>query len=348
LSIEINMSCVKADGKSALEAGERWAWVRRTTLEDQHSKRRSTNGPRDSLLLRHRITALALRTALQLTGSYSNGIRNALSPVVRHLQFEFADLPTAFEGFRILHLADLHIDGLDGLAENIAKLVAGLEVDLCVMTGDYRFRVEGPCDAVYPRIRTILAGVRARCGVVGILGNHDTLEMAVELERCGVRMLINEPMEIASGASSIWVAGVDDPHYYGCDDLAAALEGVPREEFKILLAHSPELFSEAAAAEINLYLCGHTHGGQIRLPWIGAPLLNAACPRAYTHGLWQHDRMQGYTSAGLGCSMLPVRFNCAPEIAVIEMMTKLPQVMTTAEIELAITQECDEVSSSSS
>jgi len=242
----------------------------------------------------------------------------------------------------------LHIDGLDGLAENIATLVAELDVDLCVMTGDYRFRVEGPCDAVYPRIRTILASVRARCGVVGILGNHDTLDMALELERCGVRMLINESLEISSGDSSIWLLGVDDPHYYGCDDLAAALEGVPRDEFKILLAHSPELFAEAAAAEISLYLCGHTHAGQIRLPWIGAPLLNAACPRAYTHGLWQHDRMHGYTSAGVGCSMLPVRFNCAPEMTVIELARKLSRDVTASQIECGSSQASNEMTPSRS
>jgi len=101
------------------------------------------------------------------------------------------------------------------------------------------------------------------------------------------------------------------------------LQGVPENAFKVALAHSPEMYEQAAAAGIHLYLCGHTHAGQIRLPWIGATLVNADCPRAFTHGAWQHGTMMGYTSAGVGCSLLPVRYNCPPEIALIEMAKKL-------------------------
>ena len=221
-----------------------------------------------------------------------------------------------------MHLADPHIDGVDGLAEVVAERVTGLPVDLCVMTGDYRFAMEGPCDAVYPRMATILSGVRARHGVLAILGNHDESNTAVELEALGVRMLINEAVEIPSGGERLWMIGVDDPHHYGCDDLEGALMSVPPDAFKVVLAHSPEMINEAAAAEIHLYLCGHTHAGQICLPGIGALLMNADCPRAYTYGRWQHGGMLGYTSAGVGCSLLPVRYNCPPEIALIELAKK--------------------------
>src|SRR5262249_17389272 len=151
-----------------------------------------------------------------------------------------------------------------------------------------------PCQKVYPRMRIILSSIRSRNGVVGILGNHDSSEMALELEQYGVRMLINEAIEVVKGAGSFWLAGVDDPHYYGCDDLARALENVPPTGLKVLLAHTPELFDQAASAGINLYLCGHTHAGQIRLPLIGAPLLNSDCPRALTQGKWEYAGMQGY------------------------------------------------------
>ena len=127
---------------------------------------------------------------------------------------------------------------------------------------------------------------------------------------------------IVRGGTRRWIIGVDDPHHYGCDDLDGALEAVPANAFKVVLAHSPEMFDQAAAAGIHLYLCGHTHAGQIRLPWIGAPLLNADCPRAYAHGQWQHGAMLGYTSAGVGCSLLPVRYNCPPEIVLIELVKK--------------------------
>jgi predicted MPP superfamily phosphohydrolase len=89
---------------------------------------------------------------------------------------------------------------------------------------------------------------------------------------------------------------VDDAHYYGCDDLAQAVQAVPSNAFRLLLAHTPEMFDEAAKAGIDLYLTGHTHGGQICLPWIGPLVMNAACPREYTRGHWRHGGMQGYTS----------------------------------------------------
>ena len=117
----------------------------------------------------------------------------------------------------------------------------------------------------------------------------------------------------------IWIIGVDDAHYYGCDDLSTPLAAVPESAFKLLLAHTPELYAEAAEAAIDLYLCGHTHAGQVRLPYWGPLMLNAACPRAYTQGRWRHGSTAGYTSAGVGCSLLPVRYNCPPEIAVIEL-----------------------------
>jgi len=277
---------------------------------------------RDALLLRDHITEPILRRALHIMGLYSRGVRNALEPTIRHVLFEFENLPESFHGFRILHLADLHIDGVDGLAEIVADRVAAVPVDLCVMTGDYRFAMEGPCDAVYSRMATLLSGVRARHGVLAVLGNHDESDIAVELEALGVRMLINEAVDIPREGERLCVIGVDDPHHYGCDDLDGAMECVPPDAFKVILAHSPEMFDEAAAAEIHLYLCGHTHAGQICLPGIGALLMNADCPRAYTYGRWQHGGMLGYTSAGVGCSLLPVRYNCPPEIALIELARK--------------------------
>jgi predicted MPP superfamily phosphohydrolase len=112
---------------------------------------------------------------------------------------------------------------------------------------------------------------------------------------------------------------VDDPHFYGCDDLQDAMRPVPGQGFKLLLSHTPEMYREAADAGIALYLSGHTHAGQIRFPGIGAVAQLADCPRAYASGHWRHAAMQGYTTAGVGCSLLPVRLNCPPEIVVIEL-----------------------------
>jgi uncharacterized protein len=152
------------------------------------------------------------------------------------------------------------------LSERTAEIVSTLPVDVCVMTGDYRFEVFGTGDKVYPRMGFILGAVRARCGVLGILGNHDSAEIAMELARMGVHMLINDATELRSGGSSLWIAGVDDPHYHGCDDLGTALSDVPNDGFKVLLAHTPEIYEEARAAGIHLYLCGHTHAAKSDCP----------------------------------------------------------------------------------
>jgi predicted MPP superfamily phosphohydrolase len=306
---------------------------RESALEAKLARRRAaellvSGGPLSEhpcpLLLRHdQIVRPLLKAALMGMGLYWRGLRNALKPQVRCVKLAFRDLPKAFDGFRILHLADLHIDGMDGLTEVVAEIVSECEVDLCVMTGDYRFETHGSCAAVYPRIQKILSEIRAEFGVLAILGNHDAAEMAFEFEKYGVRMLVNEGMELRRQGQSLWIAGVDDPHEYECDDLPLALEDVPLDEFKVLLAHTPEMYKEASHSGVDLYLSGHTHAGQIALPFIGAPIQNADCPREFVHGHWQYREMQGYTSAGVGCSMLPVRFNCPPEIVIVE-LTRLP------------------------
>jgi predicted MPP superfamily phosphohydrolase len=112
---------------------------------------------------------------------------------------------------------------------------------------------------------------------------------------------------------------LDDTFDYNCHNLPLAMTGVPANAFKILLAHAPELFEVADARGIQLNLSGHTHGGQLRLPLIGAVKQNARCPRDYAWGAWRFGNLQGYTSCGVGCSTLPIRYNCRPEIVILEL-----------------------------
>ena len=260
-----------------------------------------------------------LWAALRVTGLLNRGIANSLDIRLQEIEFAFASLPVRFDGFTLLHLSDLHIEGVEGLAERLVEVICPRAVDLCVMTGDYRFAISGPCDLAQKEMAKVLPAVRSRHGIIGILGNHDFLEQAEGLERLGVRMLVNSAFELREGESSIWIVGLDDPHYYGCDDLPKALAGVPESAFKILLVHSPEMAPEAAAAGFSLYLCGHTHGGQIRFPLVGPAIVNAKCPRSFIRGPWRYDGLHGYTSAGVGASLLPVRFGCPPEVTLIRL-----------------------------
>ena len=263
-----------------------------------------------------------LKVALRLTRLVDRGRRNVLDLQLRSIDFSFANLPRAFDGFTILHLSDLHLDCLAGLGERLREIISLVPVDLCVLTGDYRFDVKGTAETANRELAKVLPCVRSRLGIVGILGNHDFLEAASSLERMGVRMLLNSSFEASEGGESIWLVGLDDPHYYGCDDLPAALKGVPPDAFKILLVHSPEMLREASEARFDLYLCGHTHAGQICLPWLGPIIRNAACPRRFLKGKWRYEEVQGYTSPGIGASLLPVRFLCPPEVTVIRLIRK--------------------------
>jgi predicted MPP superfamily phosphohydrolase len=270
-------------------------------------------------LLEKYLVKPVLREFLKMTTLYEQGMKNALAPVITRLQLDCPDLPERISRFRILQLSDLHIDSVPGLADVVARTVSRINADLCVLTGDYRFLAEGPCDDAIAGMKQVFRAIRSGHQPLAILGNHDPCEMAPALEQMGARVLLNDAAEIRLRGSSLWFLGVDDSYDYRCDDLDAALSKVPLGAFQILLAHTPDLYAEAAAADVKLYLCGHTHAGQIRLPRIGSLIQNSDAPRGYTHGSWKHGEMDGYTSAGIGCSMLPVRFGCPPEIVVIDL-----------------------------
>jgi len=245
-------------------------------------------------------------------GLYERGVRNALDVRINRIELGFPDLPAAFDGYTVLHLTDLHIDGLPGLAERLRGLLDGVSVDLCVMTGDYRFRKRGPYGEVISSLSYLLDGIATADGVVATLGNHDSVEMVEPLESIGVRVLVNETASLVRGGAAIHVTGVDDVHHYYSDDAHHALGAVP-EGFRIGLVHSPELAQAAADAGIALYLTGHTHGGQVCLPG-GRPIIrNLTAHKEFCAGLWQCGEMVGYTSAGAGVSCLPVRYNSRGE-----------------------------------
>jgi len=253
-----------------------------------------------------------IRSALKLTGLYRRARRNADRIIVRRNFVAFEHLPPAFDNFAILHISDLHVDISEGAMRHLMSIVVDLQYDICVLTGDYRGKTYGPFDKSIQgvdQLRALLKGP-----IYGVLGNHDTIRMAPAIEAMGIRLLFNECEPIVRGDNRIYLAGVDDPHFYRADDLARASSRIPPGTFSILLSHSPEIYGRAAATGFDLMLSGHTHGGQLCLPG-GIPIkLEAKLPRAMGSGAWRYAGMAGYTSTGAGTSLLPVRLNCPPEI----------------------------------
>ena len=250
--------------------------------------------------------------ALKLTGLYRLGTKNAERIQVRRNRVYLSDLPTRFDGFTILHLSDLHVDMSPGAMRRMTDLVAMLEYDICVLTGDFRGKAFGPFDEALRGMARVRAGLGE--SVYGVLGNHDTVRMLPELEAMGIRMLLNESETIVQGDQHIHLAGVDDAHYYKAANLEKAASRIPRYEFSILLSHTPEIYKQAAYAGFKLFLSGHTHGGQICLPGSIPATLSSDLPRHMGAGQWNYHMMTGYTSVGVGSSVIPVRFNCPPEI----------------------------------
>ncbi len=258
---------------------------------------------------------LAFKLCLRLTGCYQRGVRNALDIRLRDMNLTFAKLPKSFHGFSILHLSDLHLDGREGLAESIVATIGRREVDLCVLTGDYRTKLHGLNKHIMIGLKYLVDNIKSRHGFLGILGNHDDCHMVNPMEQMGIRMLINSSCLIERAGERIQVIGTDDVHYYYTDQALHCLE--PAEnEFSIALVHSPELFDLAAGMGVDLYLCGHTHAGQVCLPGGIAILKHLNRGHAYYRGHWRHGEMQGVTNAGVGTSGIPVRFNTQGEILI--------------------------------
>lgn len=258
-----------------------------------------------------------IRGSLRLAMLLGKGRRNALKLNVTRNMFSFPHLPEAFDGFKVLHISDLHLDMNDSLTDALLDRIASLDYDICVMTGDYRAKTFGPIDGALEQLQRVAQAVNR--DIYAILGNHDSIRLVPGMEAMGIQMLLNESVSIEREGQAIHLSGIDDPHYYRVDNMEKAGQDVPEDDVSILLAHSPEVFMQAAHTGFDAYLCGHTHGGQICLPG-GIPLMcNASAPRSYCSGRWKYHSMQGYTSKGSGVSVVDVRFNCPPEVTIHEL-----------------------------
>ncbi len=270
--------------------------------------------------------ALSRRDFLKLTGVVSAGALAASYPVMieRYLigvntyRIQLARLPEAFHGFTIVHLTDIHYGSLVPL-ELVAYIVRrtnSLPGDITVCTGDYVHKndLPDPVDEVWP----VLSQLEAPAGVYSVLGNHDhwasTRRSLYWLRRSG-QNLRQRAVPIERGGQRIWLGGVGDL-WEDAPSIDGAFQGLPPDECKLVLAHNPDTADLPRQTRIDLMISGHTHGGQVRLPFYG-PLVLPVKNKRYSSGIIDTPDMKLFISRGIGWAGYPVRFNCPPEIAVL-------------------------------
>ncbi len=250
--------------------------------------------------------------------------------VAEHIDIRLARLPQEFHGFRIAQISDIHFGPYMGKAglERALQLARSFRPDLLALTGDFVSHPfggsNGPIGAHYAEpCADVLAAVTG-IPVLAILGNHDHWNNAAIVEGAlqdrGIPVLRNRSIPLERGHNRIWVAGIDDALVEAAD-LDKALHDAFRNH--LLLAHEPDFADYAARFPVDLQLSGHSHGGQVRLPGIGALILPTLA-RKYPIGLNRVGSLQVYTNRGLGVINPPVRFYCPPEVTFVTLFSSQP------------------------
>ena len=253
-----------------------------------------------------------------------------------HIEIGAPRLPAAFDGYTIYQISDLHLQKIGRRERKVMSILGSLPpADLVVLTGDMIHTRRG----IDPLL-TILRSIKSRSGVYAVLGNSEykngvrARELASRLHDDGVRVLLNQHVILTKGADEIVLAGVEDPHT-GVDDLELALTGVPDDVFKLVLMHSPDAIADAVVRGVDLVLSGHTHGGQVNIPIIGAPITHSIMGMRMSSGYFQGLRLrtvvgvkpgrtQLYVSRGIGVSGFAIRFNCRPEFTAVTLRRGIP------------------------
>jgi predicted MPP superfamily phosphohydrolase len=255
------------------------------------------------------------RTLLRLPGNES------LRPRLERLTAEIPGLPAELDGLTLLHLTDLHLAPCyqREFFEAVMDAAAALEPDLVLLTGDV---VEHPEAVAW--IAPLLGRVRGRLGGFAIVGNHDFRHGERDVRRgiaaAGYDDVDGRWTTVEAGGTLIAIGGTSAPW-------GPRLEptGMPEAGLRIVLSHSPDQFPRVAAWDaVDLLLCGHNHGGQIRLPLIGPLLVPSVHSRRYDRGLFRRGRTLMYVGQGLGAKH-PIRWNCPPELTRIELRSPRPR-----------------------
>lgn len=229
------------------------------------------------------------------------------------VEVALARLPAPFDGYRIVQLSDLHIGNFDTRARGLdwARRASRHEPDAIVVTGD----LVTTGTLFYEDVADVIGALRAKDGVFVSLGNHDQADpsrLVRALRERGVRVLLNESHAIERDGARLVVAGLDDA-FTGKDDLERTLEGL-EDETVVLLSHYPRFVTAAAKHNVALVLSGHTHAGQVGVPFMADRFSVSSLFERYIHGLFRVEDTLLYVNAGLGTTGAPLRLGSSPEI----------------------------------
>lgn len=258
---------------------------------------------------------------LSLSGAGLEVIKpRARDPEITEADIHLGRLGEGFSGLRIVHLTDVHHSLFTPIeeVERTVQLANRLRPDVVALTGDY-VTLSPAC--VEPVARA-LGRLSSRLGVYAVLGNHDfqvdpdAITRALETE--GIMVLRNRHHALHAARDRLWLVGVDDL-WWEADDFRRAFRRVPSRDPKILLCHNPLGIRHAVRHGVDLVLSGHTHGGQVRLPFFERLYTRSRLGERFIEGWNQLGRTQIYVSRGIGKVVLPLRLACPPEIACLRL-----------------------------
>lgn len=259
----------------------------------------------------------------KLAGNWSKKAQLALDEAnslsLEHVEIYLERLPPKLDGFKIIQLSDTHHSPFTSLdhIKRAVKVANRLKPDMFLLTGDY---VSHEREYIAP-VAAVLGKLKAKYGIHACLGNHDhwtDADLVTHLFRGeGINVLINEGFRFETKRGSFWLCGVDD-YMVGKTDVPTALRGSFPDEMKLLLAHNPIIFREAARVGVDLTLSGHTHGGQIK---VRNPEKRILPQRKLKAGLHKRRNSQIYITRGIGTVVVPMRYQCPPEISLLELRT---------------------------
>jgi predicted MPP superfamily phosphohydrolase len=252
---------------------------------------------------------------------YGSTLRRKWVRVV-HVDIPIAGLSPELDGYRIAHISDLHIGNFDTKERGLqwVERVNGLDPDLVAVTGD----LVTTGTSHYADVAEVLGAARGRDGVFVSLGNHDQWDpdhLTRLIEAKGPRVLRNAWTRVNRGGAELIVAGIDD-RMTGKDDIEATLAARPPRTPTVLLSHYPDFFPQAADRHVDLVLSGHTHGGQIAVPFMARRASLSTLARQMRHGLHVREASRLYVHAGLGTTGPPFRLGIPPEIAVLVLRSR--------------------------